>query len=410
MSETQEVLALLSAGAVRERAHEMLALCEAGSLAHWRVHRERIAAAADYVLDTIRRDYPTLDIPFHARWRHFQTPTGDRGAPYGPLGESFDKGAARSRAAFDLAVVSVLLDAGAGPLWRYRTREGGSIGRSEGLAIASVDMFEAGLFSSSETEPRRVDAKGLARLGLDRLRGGFQASESNPLEGLEGRLALLHGLARALVSRPDLFPNEADQRPGALFDRLSTRANGGRLPAPLILATLLDAFGSVWPGRIAIGGVSLGDTWRHTAIRRAGAADGLVPFHKLSQWMAYSLVEPLQWGGVEVADIDGLTGLPEYRNGGLFIDLGVLEPKQPEALAQPHAPGDPMIVEWRALTVALLDILAARLREKLGMDAEALPLARVLQGGTWSAGRKIARELREDGAPPLAIVSDGTVF
>jgi hypothetical protein len=68
------------------------------------------------------------------------------------------------------------------------------------------------------------------------------------------------------------------------------------------------------------------------------------------------------------------------------------------------------VVEWRALTVALLDRLADALRQKLKLDAVALPLAKVLEGGTWAAGRAIARERRPDGAPPLKIVSDGTVF
>jgi hypothetical protein len=44
------------------------------------------------------------------------------------------------------------------------------------------------------------------------------------------------------------------------------------------------------------------------------------------------------------------------------------------------------------------------------LSAEQLPLARVLEGGSWRAGRLIARELRPDGGPPLQIHSDGTVF
>jgi hypothetical protein len=68
------------------------------------------------------------------------------------------------------------------------------------------------------------------------------------------------------------------------------------------------------------------------------------------------------------------------------------------------------VVEWRALTVALLDEVAALIRTRLGRSREELPLAKVLEGGTWAAGRRIAREKRVDGGPPLAIVSDGTVF
>jgi hypothetical protein len=34
----------------------------------------------------------------------------------------------------------------------------------------------------------------------------------------------------------------------------------------------------------------------------------------------------------------------------------------------------------------------------------------VLEGGTWAAGRKLAREKRPDASPPIAVASDGTVF
>ena len=173
---------------------------------------------------------------------------------------------------------------------------------------------------------------------------------------------------------------------------------------------MLDVLGPIWPSRLTLEGVALGDTWRYPALHRGDATDGLVPFHKLSQWLSYSLIEPLQWAAFQVTDIDGLTGLPEYRNGGLLIDLGLLVPTVPGLLATPRTPADPLIVAWRALTVALLDEIAAAIRIRLGLSREALPLAKVLEGGTWAAGRRIARERRADGAPPLTIVSDGTVF
>jgi len=67
-------------------------------------------------------------------------------------------------------------------------------------------------------------------------------------------------------------------------------------------------------------------------------------------------------------------------------------------------------VEWRALTVALLDRVADGMRQRLGLDATSLPLAKVLEGGTWAAGRRLARERREDASPPVKVISDGTVF
>ena len=135
-----------------------------------------------------------------------------------------------------------------------------------------------------------------------------------------------------------------------------------------------------------------------------------MPFHKLSQWLSYSLIEPLEEAGLRVTAIDDLTGLAEYRNGGLMIDIGLLQPRDPELPLRRLSVGEEAVVEWRALTVALLDRIAERVRATLGLSAEALPLAKVLEGGTWAAGRRIAASLRPGGAPPLTIESDGTVF
>ena len=93
-----------------------------------------------------------------------------------------------------------------------------------------------------------------------------------------------------------------------------------------------------------------------------------------------------------------------------MLDAGLIELREP-ALAQQllEVSAEP-VVEWRSLTVALLDRVAAGVREVLHMDAQQLPLARVLEGGTWAAGRRLALARRTDGAPPLQIISDGTVF
>jgi Protein of unknown function (DUF1688) len=168
--------------------------------------------------------------------------------------------------------------------------------------------------------------------------------------------------------------------------------------------------GPIWPGRLSVGGVNLGDVWRHSQISGPGITAGLVPFHKLSQWLTYSLIEPIIAAGITVTGVDELTGLAEYRNGGLLLDLELLMPRHDAMLTQTYTPEAEIIVEWRALTIALLDRLAVQVRDYLGVAAEAYPLAKILEGGTWRAGRRIAREKRPDGSPPLRLVSDGTVF
>jgi hypothetical protein len=72
--------------------------------------------------------------------------------------------------------------------------------------------------------------------------------------------------------------------------------------------------------------------------------------------------------------------------------------------------GSELIVEWRALTLCLLDLVAVAAREKLGKTEAEFPLACILQGGTWAAGRKIAKEKRASGGPPIKLRSTGSVF
>jgi len=387
LSDQDTARSLLTAAAVRNRAHEMLALAEAGDLAEWRLDMARLEAAADLTAETVRLNYPDLKVPFHARWRHFVVGDRDLWAEREKPSDPAELG----RAAFDLVIPSVLLDAGAGAAWRYRDAATGAVlGRSEGLGVASLRFFESGALSSDPADPLRADA--LGKVDAAMIGEAFQVTADNPLVGLEGRAALLRRLG------------EAVGRPGALFDIMAKHAENGRLPAPVILEVLLQALGPIWPGRLSLGGVPLGDCWKHPAV------DGFVPLHKLSQWMSYSLIEPLEASGVQVVEVDGLTGLAEYRNGGLFVDLGVLVLKDPDDAGRAHPVDGPLVVGWRSLTVALLDKLAPMVRERLGVSAEDFPLARVLEGGSWAAGRRIAKEKRPDLSPPIAVISDGTVF
>jgi hypothetical protein len=181
------------------------------------------------------------------------------------------------------------------------------------------------------------------------------------------------------------------------------------ISAVTVLQSVLQGLGSIWPGRIAIANQNLGDVWRHPALEDVDATYPYVPFHKLSQWLTYSLLEPLEDLGLAIADLDQLTGLAEYRNGGLCLDLELLQLKQPHLAQQAHRPHEPLIVEWRALTVIALDQIAQAIRQRLPRRAAELPLVKILQGGTWAAGRQIAAQQR-DGTPPLQIESDGTVF
>jgi len=386
----------------------MLSLGDA--LPNFRVDLGKLEAAAKLVIDTTRAAYPTLDVPFHSRWRHFDIDGFDY---WNEIDQAmaWPSKAERSRTAMDLVIVSVLLDAGAGPSWRFLYPVSGeTVSRSEGLALASLVMFRNCEFSKWPSYPLRVDAEMLEGITEQKLAENFQVRQDNPLQGVAGRAELLRRLGRTIAAKPEVFGRNDTPRPGGLFDHLAALAENGRIAAPMILREVLTHLGPIWPSRLTLGGVALGDCWKHSALKTDDATSGLVPLHKLSQWLSYSLIEPLQWAGLEVTDIDGLTGLAEYRNGGLFIDTGVLALRDPAAAQREHTVDSELVVEWRALTVALLDRLADTIRTKLNRDRQSLPLARILQGGTWTAGRNIAKQKRADGGPPLKIVSDGTVF
>jgi Protein of unknown function (DUF1688) len=410
---------LLSAAAVRRAARRVFNLALDSSLEDWAVNMDRLPLTADFVAKVVTDRYPTLRPPFHARWRHFVFGGRDlwgeiaaNGVGGGVAGVSRGNPARVARAAFDLAITSVLLDAGAGAEWRYRDAATGLTAvRSEGLALASLRWFERGGLSDDPRDPLRADAAALCRVDAGAVDDAFQSVDGNRLQGASGRASLLNRLGGAMIARRDLFASADLPRPGGLFDVLAARAGrDGRLAAATILEVLLEALGPIWPNRPSLEGVPLGDCWLHPALRGERPADRFVPLHKLSQWLAYSLIEPLETAGLTVVDVGGLTGLAEYRNGGLFVDMGVLVPRDRAASDRVHDVSDPFVVGWRAATVCLLDEVAPMVASRLGLTTEEFPLARVLEGGTWAAGRLIAREKRADAGPPFQISSDGTVF
>ena len=392
---------LLSPKAIRERAAKVMELTDSGR-GHFVYHPEKLNETVDFVLAVIRENYPDLKIPFHSRWGHFRAGGIDRAAQFAADLASVDP-IERVRAQLDLVITSVLLDAGAGAQWSYvEETTGKKFVRSEGLGVASYYMFISGVMGG-DRKSLRADSVGLKAITEADVNKYFQVSDSNPLVGVAGRVQLLNNLGRA-VENSKIF---RDGRPGNIVDYL-IQQHGKKIPAVAVLQAVLEGFGVIWPGRLSAGGVNLGDVWLHSQL--GSGFDALVPIHKLSQWMTYSLIEPMLDAGLEITGVEQLTGLAEYRNGGLLLDLGLLSFRNKEEASKSWEASSDLIIEWRALTVHLLDAIGARVQTALGKSAAEFPLAKVLEGGTWWAGRKIAAQKRAGGVPPLNIVSDGTVF
>jgi hypothetical protein len=403
--QTNKVLSVLRDPAtIRKQSHRILELAKQDQLAHFSINPEQMTSTASYIIDVITSQYPELDVPYHSRWRHFEAGGIDRVKTLQASNAS-----EQGNMLYELVIISVLLDAGAGPLWRYKEEATGKeFSRSEGLALASLALYQSGVLSANPTQPLRVDADALIAFKEQDLLNAFQVSADNPLEGVSGRVALLNNLGKLIRKNPQFFGSEA--RLGGFYSYISSLQTNNILLASELFQAVLSGFNDIWPVRLSYHEVPLGDVWIHKALKSREEASEYIPFHKLSQWLTYSLIEPLEQAGIKVKSLDTLTGLPEYRNGGLLIDTGLLQVKNKTLLLEPQEPGSEAIVEWRALTVALLDELAVLIRKQLGKDELSLPLAKILQGGTWEAGRRIAREKRPQATPPIQIISDGTVF
>ncbi|KAF8452342.1 hypothetical protein L210DRAFT_3608397 [Boletus edulis BED1] len=418
--------------AIRTRCAQVHHLAEKGALQYFDYNPACLDDVIEFCASIIERDFATAfdTIPPHGRWRHL-----DAGHPrialllrtWSAAGVSTTE---QCKRLLDLFLVSVLLDAGAGNVWTYtEPGTGRTFSRSEGLGVASLHMFRAGVFSGCEDQPCRVDAQGLAGITTDKVAEAMQVNAANPMVGLDGRVALLVRLGGALASNPQFFGEDA--RPGNMLDFLETQSKLKGATRHIHIATLwtvlIDGLSAIWPSRHTLDGVPLGDVWPCPALALAQPgrpeSEALVPFHKLTGWTAYSLIEPIQTLlGWKFEGVEDMTGLPEYRNGGLLIDFGVLTlrpgtlspeyyPEETSTGIPRLPPSHPAIVEWRAMTVIELDRIADGLRRKFNLAPEQLTLAQVLESATWKGGREIAKKLRpETGGPPIDIVSDGTVF
>lgn len=454
---------LRSLNAVRERCSIVTDKALRNELRHFDVDMRKFSDVVMFVANIIKRDYdaPFTSIPPHGRHQHFAVGGRDRIADLlSTFPEDVDP-TERCKRMVDLFLVSVLLDAGAGTQWSYKSTENGRIyRRSEGIAVASLEMFKTGLFSSNKNNKFQVDKNGLRHLTTEQLAQGLQSRPANQMAGLEGRTQLLLRLGEALDEKREFFGD--DGRPGNMLDHLlshpSTQASSMLIvPIPVLWNVLMNGLAPIWPtSRTAINGVSLGDAWPCSSMPQAaqsptspsfspfpnttGQSNGvapwesILPFHKLTQWLTYSLMQPMQSiMKIHFAGQELLTGLPEYRNGGLFIDLGVLTLKKEDEerglehytrycqrtgtkaveVAPMFEPSDDVVVEWRGVTVGFLDRLCIEVNKALRNElaGEELNLAQVLEAGSWKGGREMAEVCRPNTKePPILIDSDGTVF
>ncbi|KAI8988195.1 hypothetical protein BDF20DRAFT_310633 [Mycotypha africana] len=436
---------LLSLRAVRERCFKVQEAAVRNKLQHFDIDTSKLQDIVQFVISIIKRDFDDPSkIPTHGRWRHFDADGYPRVQTlinsWASLG--IDK-TEQTRRVLDLMVVAVILDLNPSHNYSYQEASSGRLyKKKEGIAIAILEMYMKGLFSANPDQPHRVDSNAIMALQITDLLAGFKGT-SETLNDLEERFKLLKHLGHKLQHCSDYFRNNEDQafRPGNMLDYILNHPTTiTTKKGPLILLE------TIWPIILEIGELwsvpqtdpesnsdgatlTLGDVWSCPII---SCADQMVPFHKFSQWMLYSLIEPMEkMLGAMIEGTEQLTPLPDYANGGLLIDTGFITLKasdfdrgiknhkensllqgQPKMEITPMFDiSDPVITEWRALTIAYLDLVAERVRSVMNLNRRSLTLSQLMEGGTTSAGKELAEISRPNTQePPIIIKCDGVLI
>ncbi|KAH8201495.1 hypothetical protein TruAng_004343 [Truncatella angustata] len=431
---SSEINYLLSLQAVRERSQLVFQAAKEGSLDSFDYDEQRMSEVAKFVINIIKRDFGPdrySEIPPHGRWQQFNVGGIDR------IGELLEQWASeghdkleQTRRLIDLFFVSVLTDAGVGDKWKFVEPNTDRVyNRSEGTAVASLYMFKSGILGKDGTGDHSVDANSLKALTEESFSKYYQITPENPMVGVSSRVSLLNTAGQQL-SDYSAQVNWPAARPGHMVDYLIKNA---KEPNTLDYEDLWKILQSVlipsWPKeRTHIFGKPIGDAWPLKVLADKAKKEGndreaatIAPFHKLTQWLGYSLTTPFSRVlGIKIINGTLGTGLPEYRNGGLFYDLGALKLKPEVLKAGQQASGQDLplypatgntIVEWRAMTVALLDELHKLVSDHFEKEGVKLSLAQVLEAGSWLGGREIAAKLRpETKSSPILFEGDGTLF
>jgi hypothetical protein len=385
---------------IRERASMVYDYVNSHQASYFWLDERKLPTLAKEVIAYMDKQYPNGEVPYHSRFRHIEMDNINRLAVLRDALSLGDK--EWVNCVFEWLILSVFLDAGAGSTWRfYDTIVGKYYQRSEGLALASLALM--GYFYHPNHDKVGVSTALIERLSEKEFEDIYQVTEDNPLVGTTGRYALLQSIG-ALLTHHRL------SRLADFLNKLTRRMPNKVCFVDSLFNQLVKFFSPIWAITYPELPHLVGDIGVYPFIKSTEKMSDWVPFHKLTQWLTYSLIEWFEQSGYTIESSSLLTGLPEYRNGGLFVDSGVMGLNNAQNKNQYHFPTSPLVVEWRALTIVLLDKLATEIGGMMTLPEDVLPLSKILQGGTWSLGREKAYQRSPTGQSPILIKSDGNIF
>ncbi|KAI8061637.1 hypothetical protein BC940DRAFT_310016 [Gongronella butleri] len=412
---------------LREQCLKVQQLAVKGQSRFFDVDGSKFQDVIDLVVSTMRRDYQGQPdaMPAYGQWQRF----GDQGhlqqllslwAAQSPLSQA--------QRLTDLFIVTAALDIESmhrHRAWSYQDPHAARrYTGSQGIALAVLELFMNGVFSTEPDDPCRVDADALIHLDMSSV-ANLQATATLP--GLENRIQLLNHMGTVIKAQSYFYDAKTKaNRPGYFIDYLLGHAStihtkkGPLIPLETLWPAMLQ-LGELW------GATPAGDVHEcpSTLLDSAASIDASIPFHKHTQWLVYSLCEPLEkLLGAIIEGKDLLTPVPDYAQGGLLLDTGFLTLKRAEydrgiAQFRKHAQqhglaqvevtpmfdaNDPVVTEWRALTVAYIDIAADHARQTLHQTRTSLPLSKFMEAGSFNVGKELAEISRPlTQIPPIAI-------
>jgi len=368
---------------VRERAWMLLAAAERNQSDHFQLSPEAVDTVAVALARAIRETWGEAPPPLANLWHRLER---HHPAALESLAETLRRGPGgddaleRARSGADLALL-------------HRVMTPSSPAGGDPALPALVAHLAAGGCTASGAGAR-LDAPGLRRL---------LANDGSlpPPEPLAQRLAeadvrrRLETLAQGLEQAPELYGIEG--RFGDLLDRLPTTNGNGVTPQQLVdtLAPLIDP---ITASTVRIGGRLAGDVWRHPLAWAEDRSREIVPFHCLLLALVLDLVAPLEEAGRGLEQLDQLPVPADRALATTMLRLGLVRPRHAAVARLRHPPGSDIVVEIRALSLALAERLVDRLRAELGRTVHDLPVARIVEPLAQLAGK-----WRDQPGPGIAI-------
>lgn len=399
----REVDPVFVPSSIRRAARALFNLAQLGELEHFELH----AATLDTLVKDMTRGLEPAQVAPHTQWRNFEQDGIQRIAAFNKqLSSSLSTPMDCAQARLDLLFLNEALETGGNGTWRYYDAlSDRTLTRTEALATATLRLLQNGFFSAYPEAPFRVDAIRLRQITESQLATSLQISNENQiLGGVEAKLARLSTLANYLENTPE-FKDRSGSRPGNILNFFRPRADMALEPLFTFLAQSLT---SIWPGNTH-NGRAIGDAWHHSALKSDSVLQGIVPIHRITQWLHYAIAPALSESGLHSFPTTDLSGLPGYRNTGLLIDSGIIQPRSQDLLSREHLLGDEPIVELRCLTIGVMGRALESIHQQLSLDHDTFPMAK-LNGLFWHAGRAKASGLRPGGSPPFSVRDQGVPF